>query len=169
MFVIAWSAAVVLLFAGSSKLAEPARIGETLAALSISWPWAGTTLALLELAAGAGLVLAPDSLVTALLVIGLGIAFSCAGAFAVLHRIRVECACVGPLLDGILGVRQIALLPVWMAVAVVGLISPAGSSADERTQVLSVLVVVLCVGATLRLFPIAQEHRTLRLLLSKGR
>jgi hypothetical protein len=168
--VIQAGAAVVLLFAGAGKLAQPAGIRQTIGALGLPGPPAvlAAALAVVELGAAAALVMAPGSLVTAAAVLGLGLVFALAGAAAMARPIRVHCACLGPALSGDLGLRQLLMLPLWAGVAAAGVAIRPEPFLDVRPELLLALVVAVTLAVLVQVVPLAREHRTL-LELMDGR
>jgi len=163
-------AAVVLLFAGAGKLAQPAGIRQTIGALGLPGRPAAlaAALAVVELAAAAALVVAPGSLVTAAAVLGLGLVFALAGAAAMARPVRVHCACLGPALSGELGVRQLLSLPLWVAVAASGVAVRPEPFLDVRPELLVALIVAVTLAVLVRMVPLAREHRTLLGLMDGG-
>jgi len=156
-------AAVVLLFAGAQKLANPTALRGTVIAVGLPYPeLVACAAATIELATGAALVLVPGSPATATALAGLGMVFAGTGALALMRRIHVNCACLGAISSSTLGWRQIALLPGWILVAVVGVVEPSPLFAEERPELLTVLLLALTLGASIRAGSLAREHRTLR-------
>jgi hypothetical protein len=127
---VRYAAALFLLYVAAQKLVAPRPFRQTLTQLRV--PAVVTVAALVplaEVAAAIGLVAVPQSAVSALLVGGLGAAFAGAGLVAMRRGGRIRCACYGRSGDTALGPRQLATLPVWLAVAAVAWFTPAGWSA----------------------------------------
>jgi hypothetical protein len=127
---VRYAAALFLLYVAAQKLAAPRPFRETLMQLRV--PVVTTVAALVplaEVAAAVCLVAAPRSVVSILLVGGLGIAFAGAALVAMRRGERIRCACYGRSGDAHLGPRQLVAVPVWLAVAAVGWFAPAGWSA----------------------------------------
>jgi hypothetical protein len=120
-----FSAAVFLTYTGAAKLGSPMPFRQTLAALRLpAIPILAVGVPVLEFAAAAGLVVAPRSVATAVLVAGLGLAFAGAALLALSRGDEVKCACYGKASEKLLGVRQLVMLPGWLLLAVVSLIGP---------------------------------------------
>lgn len=110
--------AALLIFAGVEKLAVPGNIRRTLSALGFSRCWTmnvSVGLALTEVTLGGILLWARGWFVAAVLAI-LGCSFAAAGLAALRQDDPIECNCLGTK-AGKLGMQQVALLPVWLAVA----------------------------------------------------
>jgi hypothetical protein len=155
-------AGLVLLFAGAQKLAQPADVERTIRALDL--PGSPRALAaglgVTEISTAAALVLAPQSLLTAALVVALGAGFATAGMVAMARSMRVHCACLGPALSGPLGLRQVCSLPLWVLAGGAGVVDRSIALAGHRLEVLVVLALVVTLGALVRAAPLAREHRT---------
>lgn len=154
--------AVLLVWAGASKLAEPAPIRTTIAALGVPWaPGVAMVLGLAELAAGSALVLLPGSLLTALPIICLACAFGAAAALALVRKVQVDCACLTAAASAPLGWRQLAALPAWIVVAATVLVVPAWLPAERVTLALLTWSIVSFL-ILWRLVPLYIEHRAQR-------
>jgi len=161
--VIQAAAALVLLYAGASKLAQPEDIRKTIGALGLpgSPIVLAAALGVAELGAAALLVVVPASPVTSAVVLALGGAFAVAGALAMTRRVQVHCACLGPALSGRLGVRQLLSLPLWIAVAGAGVVDRTVPLAGDRLELLVVLAILVTLSAGVQLTSLVREHRTL--------
>lgn len=71
----------------------------------------------LEASAAVGLAIAPARLFPYLLVAILAVAFACAGGWALVTGRRIECGCFGSSRGRPLGWRQLAALPLWLALS----------------------------------------------------
>lgn len=138
--VVRIAAAALFAYAGAEKLAAPSAFRATLTALRIPWTVpVSTGVPLVELAAAFALLNIPRSLLTAALVVGLGAAFAFAGALAMARGTRVKCACFGQVDAGLLGPRQIVLLPVWAGVGALAFWTPDRSPTGPGVTVAVVL------------------------------
>ncbi len=114
---LALIAGILLLAAGSSKLAAPGSVQRTVIELGFSRASSAVLAAGLGLAelAVASTLLLNDGRVPRLATLALGICFAAAGARALVLDKRIECGCLQGL-TGSLGWAQIAMLPFWVAV-----------------------------------------------------
>jgi len=101
---------------------------------------AGAGIVAAELAAGAGLLVSPAQVWPRVLVVALAVAFAVAGLWAVLTRRQVPCNCFGNLRREILGWRQVALLPCWLALAAAAQSHPPAWGARQGLFGLAVLL-----------------------------
>lgn len=109
----------LLIYAGSSKLVALDRVAVTLAGLGVDAQYLKAKagyLAAAEIAAGLAVIFAPGALAAAILTV-VGSLFAFAGAYALLRSARVPCNCLGGGGGSMLGWRQIAQLPAWLAVS----------------------------------------------------
>jgi hypothetical protein len=122
----------VLLLGAVTKLANPKPAGETVAALigGFDRPQAiGIAVAATELA-GAIVVAVAKPPVAAGVVLAFGLGFAGAGARARSIAVPLKCNCLGRASSSsALGLRQLALLPLWFAGASAII---AGTSSDSR-------------------------------------
>jgi hypothetical protein len=154
--------AMVLIWAGASKLAEPAPIRRTVQALHFPGaPILAMTLGLLESGAGLALVLLPGQWVTAFWISGLAAAFAAAAVFAIVRDLNVECACLGSSVSARLGWRQLVLMPVWMGIAGSVIAVPIDLPID-RLGLTFVAIALVWLGTLFRLMPLLIEHRIQR-------
>jgi hypothetical protein len=155
-----YAAALVLLYAAAQKLAGPRSFRQTLTALRVPRVAVLAVLVpLVEIAATVCLVVLPDSIVTAVLVAGLGAAFACAGFVALRRGEHIRCACYGRSSEADLGLRQLVALPVWFAVAAICLYAPVLGSPGAAQVAL--VAVALAAAVTVRhLLPAAQRNRS---------
>ncbi|MGW1996764.1 MauE/DoxX family redox-associated membrane protein [Embleya sp. NPDC001921] len=158
--VVRFVAALVLLYAAAQKLVAPRLFRPTLHALRVPGAGAVTILVpLVEIAAAVGLVSFPHAMPTPVLVTGLGVSFAAVAAVAMRRGERIRCACYGEAGDAVLGVRQIAALPVWVGVALVGFLAPVGATSGVRyTAALGLLTAVAVIVA--KLVPLARENHS---------
>jgi hypothetical protein len=120
----------VLLVAGAQKLASPRQFTQTLRALRLPGVAVlARAVPVFELAAAVLLLTGFARPVAAVLTAALGLSFGAAGLTAIRSRTRIPCACFGPRDSGMLGVRQVALVPVWLLVSAGALYLPAISAA----------------------------------------
>ncbi|MEU8954771.1 MauE/DoxX family redox-associated membrane protein [Streptomyces sp. NPDC048518] len=111
-------AAALLIYAAAQKLAAPRSLRATLVALRIPRPvLVAAGIPVIELVAGFSLLSVPRFATTPVLVAVLGLSFAGAGALALSRGTKVKCACFGQADGGVLGLRQIAMLPLWGGVA----------------------------------------------------
>lgn len=151
-------AAVLLLYAAVHKLAAPRAFRSTLTTLGVPWPApVSAGVPVLELAAGSTLLSAPRSAVAAGLVAGLGVAFAVAGVLALRSGTKVKCACFGRVGAGDLGLRQIAVLPLWAGVAAVALRTPEQSPAGPAAAAAVIWGLAVC--AALRVVVLMRRNR----------
>jgi hypothetical protein len=151
--------AMLFVWAGASKFAQPGPIRTTIAALKMAWsPALALALASCEIAAGLALLLLPGRWLTAILISALACLFSAAALFATIRHLHVECACFGSSRSALLGWRQLALLPAWLAVAasVIG-IPPV--LIEDRLALTFTALAILAGRALWSLMPLFAEHR----------
>ncbi|HEX6686107.1 MAG TPA: MauE/DoxX family redox-associated membrane protein [Candidatus Limnocylindrales bacterium] len=132
---IRFAAAVLLLYAAARKFASPAPFRRTLDELRVPGARAlGPAVASAEIVAAMGLVAAPRSAFTAILVVGLGFCFAGAALVALVRGQRIHCACYGGASKSgaTLGIRQLVALPVWVAVAGIAMLAPDGGISGPR-------------------------------------
>jgi hypothetical protein len=155
------AAAAVLLVAGAQKLASPRRFAETLQALRLPGV-AGLARAipLLELVTAVLLLTGVSRVAAAALTSALGLGFGAAGLMAMRSRARIACACFGPLDSGTLGLRHVAVVPVWLLVAVGMLYLPTISG---MTGVVALVAIAQAAGLVAAAYLIAPHVRARRL------
>jgi len=162
-FILQSATALLLILAGAQKLSNPSGIRQTMHGLGVPNAAAFTVpLALAELGVGAALVLTPANLITAVAVAVIGTVFVGAGVVAILRRVKIDCACLGSLPSSVLGWRQVALFPVWLVVAAVGVMDQPVVLPDQRPETLVILLAALSLALTAHASTLAHEHRTLR-------
>jgi hypothetical protein len=156
---VAGAVAGMLLLAGAGKLAAPRAFRRTLGQLHVlrlERVWVAVPL--VELAVAVMLLFKPGSSVTAVGLLGLGLAFAAAGARAHIRGQVINCACFGQASGGRLGLAQVAALPAWTAVAAVTWFSRPVFPADSA--VLAAVVAACCLTvALLRFLPLARSAR----------
>ncbi len=153
-------ASAVLVVAGAQKLASPRRFAETLRALRLpAVAVLARAVPLLELAA-AVLLLTGVSRIAAALTAALGLGFGAAGVLALRGRARIACACFGPLDSGTLGMRQVALVPVWLLVAAGALHLP---SIRGMSGVVALVAIAQAAGLVAAAYLMAPHVRARRL------
>lgn len=138
--------ATVFVHAATAKLRSPADLRRTLERLGV-WPALAGGLAAsviaAELAAGLGLLAVPSSPWPRVLVVLLGFGFAAAGLAALASRQQIACACFGGSRPGRLGWRQVAWLPVWLALAAMAQWRPPGWSLEQGLLGVSLLALGL--------------------------
>jgi hypothetical protein len=115
---------------------------------------------LLELAAAALLLTGVARPLAAAVTAALGLGFGAAGLMAMRSRTRIACACFGPLDSGMLGVRQVALVPVWLVVAAGALYLPAISG---MAGVVAIIAIAQAAGLVAAGYLMAPQVRGWRL------
>lgn len=152
-------AAGVLLYAGAAKLAAPRAFRRTLRELRLPFGerlW--LVVPMVEIGCAALLLIRPGAVETSLAVGGLGLAFAVAGAAAHVRGLFIRCACFGRDGAGRLGLRQVALLPVWWAIA--ALTHLWGSTfLTDRASVGAVVAVGCLAVAVAQAVPVASAAR----------
>jgi hypothetical protein len=134
-----------LMLAGLAKLRAPAEFAETLAQLRVPRGLRRVTRYAVpgaELAVAAGLLVLPGAYLPIAGLAGLGTAFAVAGALALRADRPVRCSCFGAT-GGTLGLRQVLLLPLWLAAAYVLYRGGPQWNAATGLELLAALVVVL--------------------------
>ncbi|MFI1828442.1 MauE/DoxX family redox-associated membrane protein [Streptomyces sp. NPDC020412] len=151
-------AAALLIYAAGQKLAAPRSFRSTLTALHVPRPvLVSVGVPMAELAAGFFLLIAPRTAVTVALVAALGLSFAAAGALAMGRGTKVKCACFGQADGGDLGIRQIAVLPLWGGVAVLAAWTPDRSPSGPELAV--GVTLALAVFAALKVIPLTRKNR----------
>ena len=115
-----------------------------------------------ELLAAVGLLLLPDRAWPRALVGLLALAFAVAGVRALATRQRIECNCFGGERGGLLGWRQILLLPCWLVLAAAAQRYQPSWSPRQGLLGMAVLVVGLAcwrVPGALRLWRLLGDDR----------
>jgi len=152
-------AVAVFLLAGAQKLAAPATFGETLRKLRL--PGVAVlrrAVPLLELATAA-LLAAAFRPAAAVLVALEGFGFGVAGIIALRRRTHISCACFGPLDSGVLGIRQVILVPVWLLVAASTLVLPAIGGLAGVAALTAIALAMGCVAAVYLMVPWVRDRR----------
>lgn len=161
--------AMLFVWAGASKFAQPGPIRTTISALRMPWSPA-LDLALVpalgscEIAAGLALLLLPGRWVTAILISGLACLFGAAALLAIIRHVRVECACFGSSASAPLGWRQLGLLPVWLAVAA-SVITIPSALPEDRPALAFIALTIGTIRALWTLLPLYVEHRAQRIAI----
>ena len=159
------AAAAVLLVAAATKSAEPATIREVIEALGVPWPRiVAFVLGAGELTTSLALLILPGSAFTAGMVSVLVITFTAAAAISLGRRLQVECACFGSSVSARLGWRQIALAPLWAAVAA-SVLTVRVVLVDQRFVLAFVLIASVGLVQLVRLAPLLAEHRAQRRII----
>lgn len=138
--------AAAFLFSALSKVLTVAALRDTLDRLGLPSSLARFTapaVVAVEAVAAVGLVVAPRSPWPPVLVMALAAGFAAAGATTLVTRRRVACRCFGNVGRGLLGWRQLALLPLWLALAALALWRPPGWSGQQGVAVLGTVLIGL--------------------------
>lgn len=137
----------LLLGAALEKLRMRARFAQTLADLGFRGQ-PGRLLVIgvpaVEAMTAAGLLLVPGATWPRVAVGALGAAFGVAGVIALRVQRPVTCSCLGAG-QGTLGLRQILLLPAWLAAALLLHLQDSGWSTLLGLQYLAAVTVILAV------------------------
>ena len=161
-------ASAVLLVAGAQKLASPRRFAETLQALRLSGVAVlARAVPLLELAAAVLLLTGVSRIVAAALTAALGLGFGAAGLMAMRSRARIACACFGPLDSGTLGLRQVALVPVWLLIAASTLYLPVIGGMAGVVALVGIAQAAGLVAAAYLMAPHVRARRLARVVTSR--
>jgi len=159
------AAAAVLLLAGAQKLAAPAKFTDTLRKLRVPGTHSLRTLVpLVELATAGLLLTGAWRALAATLVAVQGVAFGAAGVIALRRRAAISCACFGPLDSGVLGSRQIALVPAWLLVAAVTLYLPGLSGLTGIAALTAIALAMGVVAAAYLMVPWVRDRRSARVV-----
>ena len=157
--------ATVFVLAGCTKLANPAPISRTVAALGIPRSSVvAAALGSLEVGAGLALVLVPGRWFTALWIAALAVVFGGAAGLAIVRNVRVECACLGSTASAPLGWRQLGLTVVWLGTSASVVTVPVGLPAD-RIAITFIVVALIAILELIRLIPLVLEHRAQRVAI----
>lgn len=163
--------ATVFTVAALSKVLELPDLQRTLERLGTrqtsSRP-AALGLVTIEFVTGVALASAPLMAWPRVLVVALAVAFAAAGVKALLTKQQISCSCFGPMRPGLLGWRQIVLLPCWIALAVLASLGPPDWSISEGLLGLATVLsgLTLCrIPAQLHLW---RELRADRVALQAG-
>jgi hypothetical protein len=160
--------ASVFLGAGMAKAASFPSFQTTLRDLGlVGWlpPTVGFSLIFLELATAVALVSAPSQLLPRLLVVGLAVVFATAGGIALIKHRNIPCNCIGKLGPGLLGWRQIVLLPVWTLLAMAAQLTRLDWSTAEGLTGLSLISLFLVGLQAARTYRLARTLRGDRLAI----
>lgn len=154
-----------LLIAGLAKVTSVRRLQDVLAALRFP---AGVTrggahaLVVAEAAVGSALLLSPQTWWPRASAALLAAGFAGAGLIALSTGEQITCACFGAGTHGILGRRQVAWLPIWLAAALVAQWFPPSWTASGGGGVLAAVLLAGCAvraGVTVRLWLAALADR----------
>jgi uncharacterized membrane protein YphA (DoxX/SURF4 family) len=146
--------AALLAVAGVEKVADPAPLGRALGRLlplpSHLATLAARLLAWVEITVGMLLLFAFTRRLAILAAMALALLFAAAGAVARVRRLRVDCGCFGPLLGKAppLGMANIAIAALILAVGSVALVQPDLSQGQEEMVQLVSLTLVLSATST---------------------
>lgn len=156
-------AAAVLLLAGAQKLASPAKFAATVRTLRLPGVRVLAVGVPMAEVATAVLVLTRPTWAAAP-VAALGAGFGAAGLMAVRQKTVVACACFGPLDTGFLGLRQVALAPVWFAVAAAIAVVPGMAGLDGLVALIAIAQAAGLVAAGYLMVPWFQQRRADRVM-----
>lgn len=154
--------AAVFLWASLAKLSATGRLSDTIGRLGVPAGLAtaaAPSLVALEVAAAVGLIIGPAWWWPRVLAVLLATSFAVAGTVAVATRRTIACHCFGSVGDGVLGWRQVGLLPLWLGLAALAQRWHVAWGVDDG---LGVLVVVLLALTAVRLPGHVRTVRTLR-------
>jgi hypothetical protein len=159
-------AAAVLMYAGCAKLASVSSVTPTVRALGVSPSAAGPTvvgIASAEISC-AVLLLVDHAVMAAVTLTALASVFAAAAAFALRASEPIACACFGRGRSTTLGMRQIAMLAVWLPIAgvVVMLDDPTPTQGSLLANAVAAAVALLSLR---QVVPIARRSRALRMAL----
>lgn len=163
--------AAVLLLAGLSKVRGRGRLRDTLEALGIGRVLGGPAAAAVvaaELAAAAGLLLAPTQRWPRAMVVLLAVAFALAGIAAMAGGQRIACNCLGSTGRGTLGWHQVVLLPLWLLLVSLTWRHPPAWSAADGILILSGLVLSLACWQAVGLAAASRRLRGDRRAIDEG-
>jgi hypothetical protein len=161
----------VLTFAALAKtlaLREVVGTLESLGARRVSALPAAAGVAAAELAAGVSLLVAPAQPWPRVLVVALAVAFAAAGLRAVLTQQHIACNCFGNLRREILGWRQVALLPCWLALTATAQAHPPAWGPRQGLLGLAVLLAGLACARLPRELRLWHRLRGNRLAIEEG-
>jgi uncharacterized membrane protein YphA (DoxX/SURF4 family) len=151
--------AVIFLSSGISKMVEPTPIKRTLTALGVPEPSVvAPALGSLEVITAVTIVILGGGWVPALLLAVLACLFCVAAVMAMARGIKVSCACLGSSRTAPLGWRQLALLPVWLAVAS-SAVATRTVLANDRVPILFGVLLLVAVPSLWHIGGLYAEHR----------
>ncbi len=143
----------VLIWAGLEKARNSSSARSALRALGAPHSVAGPAVAMItiaELSIAAGLIFMPRSHAVLAAVAALGVVFGVAGLFALWLDASVQCGCFGLSSSGLLGRRQLATLPLWIASAwVLWLERPDSPGLSDGLGALTIVSLGLAVARTI--------------------
>jgi hypothetical protein len=122
-----------------------------------------------ELLAAAGLLISPALTWPRVLVAALAVAFAVAGVKALRAEEPIGCNCFGNLRQGLLGWRQVVLLPCWLLLTAMAQWSPPRWSASQGLVALTAIVLAVAYRQVLRAIPVWRALRSDRLALGRDR
>ncbi|MEV5631462.1 MauE/DoxX family redox-associated membrane protein [Micromonospora tulbaghiae] len=141
---VAFALTAVFVVGGVEKLRAQSSFGSTLAGLGVPdvlVPPLRVLVPVAELGTAVGLMLFPAMAWPSVAVAALGVAFAAAGALSLRAEQPVACSCLGAAADGLLGRKQIILLPLWLAAAAVLTVAPPQWSVSQGLNLLALAVV----------------------------
>ena len=106
-------------------------------------------------------MLAPGSWITAGGIAALAVTFALAASLALYRGLHLECACFGSSSSAPLGWRQLAMAPMWLALAASLMLVPPAFG-GQRLPLTFAVVAVIATGVVIRLSPLLREHRAQR-------
>ena len=158
----------VLTLSALSKSYRPSRFGMTLRELGLPRGLSTSGAAVLivaELATGVTLVVAPGAGWPRVAVLVLAVGFAGAGAWALATGRRVACHCFGPGQHTTLGVRQLVVLPGWLALCGLAQVEPPTWTAAQGLGLLAFIVFGGSAVRLVRAWPLWQDLRADRISL----
>lgn len=141
---VAFVLAAVFIVGGVEKLRTRSPFSMTLASLGVPAVLIPVLLFLVpaaELGTAVGLMLVPAMAWPSVGVAALGAAFAAAGVLSLRVEQPVSCSCLGAATDGLLGRKQVILLPVWLTAAALLNFAPPPWSVPQGLNLLALVVV----------------------------
>jgi Methylamine utilisation protein MauE len=141
---VAFVLAAVFFAGGVEKLRTHSSFSMTLTRLGVPAvliPVLRFLVPVAELGTAVGLMLFPAAAWPPVAVAALGAVFAAAGVLSLRAEQPVYCSCLGSAVDGLLGRKQILLLPVWLTAAVVLKLAPPMWSVPQGLNLLALVVV----------------------------
>jgi hypothetical protein len=163
--------AVLFLMAGLSKAGDVGRLQRTIEQLGLDRARARPAAVAVvgaELATAVGLLVSPPASWPRALVVALAGGFALAGLKALSVREPIGCSCFGNMKQGLLGWRQVALLPGWLALAAVAQARPPTWEPGQGLVGLAALVLALGFWQVAREWPRYRELRADRLAIGEA-
>lgn len=148
--------AAMLVFAGASKLGNIRRFRVTLQQLHLSANRLPELICLIEISLGVAVVLAPYRAAVGGMVWVAGFAFAGAGLWTRLRGLKVMCSCFGRSDGAYLGLKQVYVLPLWIAA---GALIERWSPPTGYSERLAILAASSHVAVVMALVGVASHYR----------